>query len=80
MPVGRRASSWDDRASMISILVSRHGAHGRRRDATVGCRGASETGLVRRLAPYPERTLETLGSGIGGGSDDGRNGVPDVWH
>jgi len=24
--------------------------------------------------------METLGPGIGGGSDDGRNGVPEVWH
>jgi hypothetical protein len=25
-------------------------------------------------------SLETRGPGIGGGSDDGHSGVPDVWH
>jgi hypothetical protein len=29
---------------------------------------------------YYLRTLERLGPGIGGGSDDGHSGVPDVWH
>jgi hypothetical protein len=30
------------------------------------------------LSAYPLSSLEELG--IGGGSDDGRSGVPDVWH
>ena len=32
------------------------------------------------LTAYSQSNLEPLGSGIGGGSDDGHSGVPDVWH
>jgi hypothetical protein len=40
------------------------------------CRGL----LAKCPTAYPLRTLERLGPGIGGGSDDGHSSVPDVWH
>ena len=42
--------------------------------------GNADGPLWKCPTAYPLRTLERLGPGIGGGSDDGHSSVPEVWH